>query len=237
MAKLAGMKSTVSRTWSGLFAAGLLAAFAFVSPSAQGSSITYSLDITSTCCGPGPYGSVTLTTNGTNEVDFLVQLNDPNVFVFGGQDGVFGFNLNVPAANVTITVSAASIAAGFSSVAVGGTPQNEHMDGFGKFNYVIQGDANHTQGASTPIGQTLSFSVVDTAGPINLDSFAINSIGGIASFFSADIANRPLGGTVSTGIVGTDGSTPPQSIVPEPATFAIAGVGLLGLGLLRRRKN
>jgi len=232
------MQRTSRRTRSGLILSGLIATIMSCAPSLTASSITYNLDVSNSCCGAGPYGTVTLTQNGTNEVDFLVTLNDPNQFVFSGQDGAFAFNLNVAAANIVITLTPASIAAGFSSVAVGGTPQNEHMDGFGKFNYVIQGDANHTAGASQPIGQTLAFSVVDTAGPITLSSFAIDSTGGsFASFFSADIVNRPVGGTVSTGFVGTTDSIPPQSVVPEPATFAIAGIGLIGLGLLRRRNR
>jgi len=124
----------------------------------------YSLNTTAGCCGAGPYGSVTLTQNGANEVDVAVSLLNPFLFISGGQAGAFGFNLTLANANVTITVDPASVAAGFSSVVLGNGTLNQHMDGFGNFDYAIEGDANHTQGGSAPIGQLLNFSVVSSVG-------------------------------------------------------------------------
>jgi hypothetical protein len=215
----------------------LAAALLFLS-SAYAGPITQSYDLSTNngCCGVGPYGTVTLTQNGANEVDFTVSLNDPNQFIWGGQDGVFAFNLNVSPGSLNISVSDASVLAGFSATAVGGTPQSEHMAAFGKFNYAITGDANHTQGGSTPLGAALAFSVLDVSGPISISDFEVDSSkGGIASYFAADI----MVGQSDGGFVGSGGSATliPVSSTPEPATLVIAGAGLVGLGLLRRRRT
>ncbi len=229
------MKITAFRALSGLITAGAIAAVISFAPAAQAASITYSLNVSNGCCGAAPYGSVKLTENGANEVDFEVTLNNPNQFIWGGQAGAFAFNLNLPASSVAITLSQASINAGFDSIAVGGTPQAQHMDGFGSFNYAIRGDANHTHGGSQPIGQSLTFKVVNTSGTLSLASFNIGSTGGDkSSLFAADILNNPPGGTSSTGFVGTNGV---GSTVPEPATLAITGLGIAGLVWLRKRKR
>src|SRR5258706_5711492 len=143
--------------------AALPCAFLLLAPTSHASTI-YSLDTTTGCCGPGPYGSVSLTQIGSNEVQVDVSLLNPFLFVSGGQAGAYAFNLDLANANLSITVSPASVAAGFSSIVLGDGTLSEHMAGFGNFDYAIEGDANHTHGGSTPIGQLLTFTVVNTAG-------------------------------------------------------------------------
>ena len=197
---------------------------------------SYSLDISSGCCGSGPYGTVTLTQVNPNEVDFSISLNDPFVFVSSGFPGVFGFNLNVAPGDLTITVDAPSIAAGFSGGSTGSNLFPEHMDGFGFFDYVILPDADHGS-PSSPIGKTLAFSVVSTSA-ISIANFETGSInGGLSSYFGTDVMNTTMTSN-ETGIVGSsDGGGTPQDVVPEPGTMLIAGLGLAALGLIRRKRT
>jgi hypothetical protein len=199
------------------------------------------LNITTGCCGAGPYGSVTLTQNGTQEIDASVVLLNPYLFISGGQAGAFAFNVDLAHANLAITVSPASVAAGFAAAVLGDGTFSEHMAGFGSFGYAIEGDASHTHGGSQPIGQVLTFIVVNNAGAISASDFQLDSTGGTKSFFAADIIDKATSGpgAGTTGIVGSsdqNGITP-ASVTPEPGTLLMLGVGLLAAGLLRRSRN
>ncbi len=208
-----------------------LAAAVFFAPATKAATI-FNLNTSNGCCGSGPYGTVQLTQNGPNEVDFLVSLLSGFQFVWTGQAGAFGFNL-AALGTPTVTVSPASIAAGFSGTVLGSTAsQSEHMDGYGLFNYAITGDANHTNGASQPIGQTLAFAVTDSLG-LSVSNFLYTSTGGIPSYFTADIYCMACSSSVNTGFVGTNGD--PVTGTPEPSTLLICGLGLAGIGLLRKR--
>jgi hypothetical protein len=218
----------------------LFLALLVCAPDARASSI-FNLDISNGCCGNGPYGTVQLFQNGPNEVDFQVNLDSGFDFVHGGQDGVFGFDLTVGGTPI-VTVSADSINAGFSGTALGSAATHgEHMDGLGRFDFVITGDANHTDGASQPIGQTLSFSVTDTSG-ISISNFLNNSTGGgQASYFVADVwctacTSQLTGFVGSDGVVQTGSANPPNA-VPEPATLLGSGLGLLAFGMLRFKRK
>jgi hypothetical protein len=215
----------------------LFLALLVCAPDARASSI-YNLDINNGCCGSGPFGTVQLTQNGPNDVDFLVTLYSGFDFVHTGQAGVFGFDLTVGGTPI-ITVSTSSITAGFGGTALGSPASHgEHMDGLGRFDFVITDDGNHTNGASQPIGQTLSFSVADSSG-ISISNFLHNSTGSdTASYFVADIwCTACTSG--QTGFVGSDGvaNTGSASTVPEPATLLVSGLGLLTFGMLRFKRT
>ena len=194
----------------------------------------------STCCGTGPFGTVDFHQASSSSVSATVTLNSPYLFVDTGQAGAFAFNIaNILFSNLMFVVSPTSVAAGFSGTVAGNGTGGEHMDGFGSFGYAIQGDAMHTSGASTPIGQLLTF-IVSTkdASSLPLSDFNVNSTGGTASPVAADIFCPPspsCGTSGVTGFVGNSGGGTGQSVVPEPGSMLLAGTGLLAAFFLKRR--
>jgi hypothetical protein len=209
----------------------LMALSSFSITSARATTL-YSLN-SSACCGSGPFGEVTLTQTTSSQVSVLVTLDNPYLYVDTGQAGAFTFNLaNVPFANLAFSINAASMKAGFSGIIAGNGTFDQHMAGFGFFDYAINGDTQHTSGGSTPIGQTLSFTVTNTSGNLPISDFLEISTGSTPSFFSADVFGNGL-----TGFVGVRTSGASTSSVPEPSTWAAIGFGLLGLALLGSRKR
>ena len=182
---------------------------------------TYILDTNNGCCVAGPYGTVNLTQNGSDEVDVTVTLNSPFKFVQSGFPGAFGFNLSgISAANVGITVSTA----GFGVGSGGG------FDGFGNFQFAITGPS-----PSSPNPGPLSFQVTNTAvgGTISVSQFALKSTnppGSKQAFFAADIND----GSGSTGVVGAVNPGTPS--VPEPSAIGLFGTGLVGAVLTLRKR-
>jgi hypothetical protein len=163
-------------------------------------------------------GTVTVTQAGTNTLDFSVALASGFTIINTGFDGSFAFDLNP---NQTITYS--NLTAGFSPV--GGNPvgaQNlSQFDGFASFEYAVLRDV---QGGGDGLPD-LSFTI--TGSNLTLGSLEQNSSG---AFFVVDVR----GANGNTGLIdASSGSTD----VPEPASIAIFGTALAGLGLFYRRQR
>jgi hypothetical protein len=102
---------------------------------------------------------------------------------------------------------------------------------------VFEGAGNMTgeytvNGANRP---NLAFFGVATSGDISGVQLFTRNIGSSTFKTYALVDNFSFGGTTLTGSSGGGGGGPSGGEVPEPGTYLMAGLGLLGLVLLRRR--
>jgi PEP-CTERM motif len=170
-------------------------------------------------CGTAPFGQVELLQSGTT-VNVTVSLTDANRFVLTGaadfQEFKFNGAPNVGSISVTQNVAGQTLA---------GATGAFNGDGTGNFTFGITCTTCGNGGAGAlPVGTILTFSVA------NSTIAALTVPNNLGNVFVADILS---GTTGNTGPV--DATTPRQ--VPEPATVAFLGTGLVALGVAFRRRR
>jgi hypothetical protein len=226
----------------------------FVTPVARAATFDLNVDLcTTSCLAPGTSGGTVELTLGdgtakngqggviaTGDVDMLVQLN-PDLFHFTTGLDTFMFQIST---GPTITTSIVNAGGNTWSLINNGTDTGQ-LDGAGHFGYAWSCQSTCSP---NPNGNVFEFNVHAATAFTSLTPFESLTTGTITSKydFAANVSTGA--GSSCTGLIaggngtsqtspsatGTPGTCTPS--VPEPNSVAFFATGLLGLGLIVRKK-
>jgi hypothetical protein len=221
--KLSMSTKGCSRSWPRILVLGALASLAAttadVTPALA--DLSFTLDQSACCNGGGspPFGTILLHQVDANTVQVTETLVSGVEFVNTGAGEAIVFNTEKP-----ITLS--GITSDFTQDPTP-PPGGISASPFGNFDYGII-CTGCGSGGSSPLPGPLSFRAAD-GGTLSLTDFVANADG---YFFASDIINTNASGRPTGNVATKMGQR-----VPEPASLALLGTALAGLGLLSRRRR
>ena len=190
-----------------------------------GATKTFTLSNGGSCCGTGPFGTITLTQTGTNAITVSETLASGVNFAASAGDAL-EFNVDIP--NTIGSISSGFAVGPAPDAAPPFTSGNPSKPG----TFLESVSCTACQGGTGPT--SLSFIVTGTN--IGLSDFTDVGTGGVvtggdsAIYFASDVfANG------NTGNVGAPNGVVSR-VTPEPSSLLMLGTGVMGLAGVVRRK-
>lgn len=229
----------ICKFWRKGAIAALALAVAVMTPMvARADSISFDIDSPNTAISgyTGPYGTVEVnrTSTTTATITFTALNNGGNFYLFGGAQAL---NVNVNATSFTVGTPTGS-GGNYGGDGAHGiqTPSSaQNADGWGSFNVSF----DNFDGAGNAL-KTASFTLTNTSGTwaTAADVLTANSNGAtVAAHIFVFASDSPYTNTALATGFAADGGNNTTEEVPEPASIAMVGFGLLGMAGYRWRRR